>query len=83
MEPVSEVFEELERNDANTALVVLLAVKVLVLIFLRVGSLNPARREKFDLKKASWMIPADPIKPLRAHQVPLATPLKEVHSELM
>ena len=36
-------FGDLERNDANAALVVRLAVKVLVLTFLRVGLLIPAR----------------------------------------
>ena len=75
-------FEDLERNDANAALVVRLAVKVLVLTFLRVGSLTPARWEEFDLKKDLWTIPADRMKTGKAHQVPLTAPLKEVLKEL-
>ena len=75
-------FEDLERNDANAALVVRLAVKVLVLTFLRVGSLTPARWEEFDLKKDLWTIPADRMKTGKAHQVPLTAPLKEVLNEL-
>ena len=60
-------FEDLERNDANAALVVRLAVKVLVLSFLRVGSLTHARWEEFDLKKDLWTIPADRMKTGKVH----------------
>ena len=56
-------FEDLERNDAYAALVVRLAVKVLVLAFLRVGSLTPARWDAFDFKKVVWMIPSDGMHP--------------------
>ena len=59
-----------------------LAVKVLVLTFLRVGSLTPARWEEFDLKKDLWTIPTYRIKTAEAHQLPLSAPLKEVINEL-
>ncbi len=60
-------FENLERNDANAALVVHLAVKVLVLTFLKVGSLTPARWEEFDFKNELWTIPADWMKTGKSH----------------
>ena len=55
-------FEDLERNEPGAAVVTLLAVKVLVMTFLRGGSLTPARWEEFDLKKDLWTIPADRMK---------------------
>ena len=71
-------FEDLERNEPGAAVVTLLAVKVLVMTFLRGGSLTPARWEEFDLKKDLWTIPADRMKTGRQHQVPLTDPLKDV-----
>ena len=44
-------FEDLELNEPGAAVVTLLAVKVLVMTFLRGGSLTLARWEEFDLKK--------------------------------
>ena len=38
-------FDDLDRNDPNAALVILLALKILVMTFLRVGSLTPAKWE--------------------------------------
>ena len=71
-------FEDLERNEPGAAVVTLLAVKVLVMTFLRGGSLTPARWEEFDLKKDLWTIPSDRMKTGRQHQVPLTDPLKDV-----
>ena len=71
-------FEDLERNEPGAAVVTLLAVKVLVMTFLRGGSLTPARWEEFDLKKDLWTIPAERMKTGRQHQVPLTDPLKDV-----
>ena len=70
-------FEDLERNDPGASLVTVLAVKVLVMTFLRGGSLAPAQWKEFDLKKDLWTIPADRMKAGKAHQVPLTGPLKE------
>ena len=71
-------FEDLERNEPGASVVTLLAVKVLVMTFLRGGSLTPARWEEFDLKKDLWTIPAERMKTGRQHQVPLTDPLKDV-----
>ena len=43
-------FEDLERNQSGASVVTLLAVKVLVMTFLRGGSFTPARWEEFDLE---------------------------------
>ena len=75
-------FEDLERNEPGASLVTLLAVKVLVMTFLRGGSLTPARWEEFDLKKDLWTIPADRMKTGREHQVPMTDPFKEVLKQL-
>ena len=73
-----QFFEDLERNEPGAAVVTLLAVKVLVMTFLRGGSLTPARWEEFDLKKDLWTIPAERMKTGRHHLVPLTDPLKDV-----
>jgi len=75
-------FEDLERNEPGASLVTLLAVKVLVMTFLRGGSLTPARWEEFDLKKDLWTIPAERMKTGREHQVPLSNQLKDVLDKL-
>ena len=75
-------FEDLERNEPGASLVTLLAVKVLVMTFLRGGSLTPARWEEFDLKKDLWTIPAERMKTGREHQVPLSNQLKDVFDKL-
>jgi len=46
-----------ERNEANAALVVRLAVKVLVLSLLRVGSLKPARWKELDSRRTYGLSP--------------------------
>ena len=75
-------FEDLERNEPGAAVVTLLAVKVLVMTFLRGGSLTPARWEEFDMKKDLWTIPAERMKTGREHQVPLSNQLKDVLDKL-
>ena len=47
-------FEDLERNEPGASLVTLLAVKVLVMTFLRGGSLTPARWEEFNMKEDEY-----------------------------
>ena len=75
-------FDDLERNDPNAALVILLAVKILVMTFLRVGSLTPAKWDEFDFKKEIWTIPADRMKTGKSHKVPLTEPIKDVLNRL-
>ena len=63
-------------------MVILLAVKILVMTFLRVGSLTPAKWEEFDFKKEIWTIPADRMKTGKIHKVPLTEPIKDVLNRL-
>ena len=81
-EQLPKFFEDLERNEPGASVVTLLAVKVLVMTFLRGGSLTPARWEEFDLKKDLWTIPAERMKTGREHQVPLTDPFKDVLKKL-
>ena len=77
-----KLFEGLARNEPGASVVTLHAVKVLVMTFLRGGSLTPARWEEFVLKKDLWTIPAERMKTGRQHQVPLTDPLKDVLERL-
>ncbi|WP_156486881.1 hypothetical protein [Prochlorococcus sp. MIT 1303] len=53
-----------------------LTLVVLVMTFLRVGSLPPPWGEVINWKKNLWTIPADRIKTDKAHQVPMTERLK-------
>ena len=80
--PLPKFFEDPERNELGASVLTLLAVKVLVMTFLRCGSLTPARWEEFDLKKDLLTIPAERMKTGGTHQVPLTDPLKDVLERL-
>ena len=77
-----QFFEDLERNEANGTLVLCAAVKVVLMTFLRVGSLTPMRWEELDESKDLWMIPGARMKSGQDHLVPLTEPLKEVLDSL-
>jgi integrase len=77
-----QFFEDLERNEANGTLVLCSAVKVVLMTFLRVGSLVPMRWEELDESKDLWMIPGTRMKTGHDHLVPLTDPLKEVLDSL-
>ena len=80
-------FERLERNEANGSLVVRLGLKVVVMTFLRVGSLVPARWEELDYEKGQWVIPSQRMKRKllqqpEDHLVPLTPQLVDVFRQL-
>jgi len=77
-----QFFQELEGNKANGTLVMLGAVKVLFLTFLRVGSLVPMRWEEVDDSEDLWTVPGIRMKNGQDHLVPLTDPLKEVLDSL-
>jgi integrase len=62
----------LEKNDARLYIPTSLAVKMLLLTFVRTSELINARWEEFDLDQAEWIIPAERMKMRRAHTVPLS-----------
>jgi integrase len=77
-----QFFDDLERNQANGTLVLCSAVKVVLMTFLRVGSLTPMRWEELDESKDLWVIPGTRMKTGHDHLVPLTDPLKEVLDSL-
>ncbi len=77
-----QFFQELEGNKANGTLVMVGAVKVLFMTFLRVGSLVPMRWEELDESEDLWVIPGNRMKNGQDHLVPLTDPLKEVLDSL-
>ncbi|NDF12011.1 MAG: DUF4102 domain-containing protein [Proteobacteria bacterium] len=62
--------------------IVKLAMKLLMLTFVRPGELRGARWVEFDLEKAIWRIPAERMKMRREHVVPLSTQALEVLKEI-
>lgn len=59
-----------------------LAMKMLVLTFVRPGELRGARWEEFDFDKALWSIPAERMKMKRDHKVPLSKQVMVLLKEL-
>ena len=77
-----EFFERLQKNEPRGSMVVVSAVKVLFLTFLRVNSLAGLRWEELDYKKNLWTVPASRMKNKQKHLVPLTDQLKEVFDQL-
>ncbi len=59
-----------------------LAVKLLLLTFVRTTELRAAEWTEIDLERAEWRIPAARMKMRRAHTVPLPTQAVEILAEL-
>lgn len=69
----AELPEFLRRlEDYRGGRLVMLAMKLLVLTFVRPGELRSAPWEEFDFQKAEWRIPAERMKMKRDHIVPLS-----------
>ena len=75
-------FDCLHQNKPNGSVVVVAAVKVLFLTFLRVGSLSGLRWSELDYDDDLWVVPAGRMKNRKPHLVPLTAPLKEVLEQL-
>ena len=71
-------FGDLEANQANGSVVVVSAVKVLFMTFLRVGSLAPLRWSELDYEQDLLVVPGERMKNGEDHLVPLTEPLKEL-----
>jgi len=73
---------DLERNDARLFLHTRLAIKLMMLTFVRTSELIESKWDEFDLEKKQWVIPASRMKMKRPHVVPLSSQslaiLKEV-----
>ncbi len=73
-------FREFLQNfdDLKGNILTKLALKLLILTFLRSGAIRFARWEEFDFEKKEWRVPADHMKMKRLHIVPLSDQSLEV-----
>jgi integrase len=67
-----EFLHTLERNDARLFVLTRLAIRLMLLTFVRTGELINAAWEEFDLDGAEWAIPAERMKMRKPHIVPLS-----------
>lgn len=63
--------QALERNDARLYAHTRLAIRLMMLTFVRTGELIAAKWNEIDLEKGQWMIPAERMKMRKTHIVPL------------
>lgn len=75
-----EFLSKLEEYDGE--LQTTLALKFLLLTFVRTGELRGAKWEEIDFKKKEWRIPAERMKMKELHIVPLSTQSLDVLKEL-
>lgn len=69
---IPSFLEILERNDARLHLSTKIAIKLLMLTFVRTGELIGAKWEEIDFTNAQWTIPAERMKTRLPHIVPLS-----------
>ena len=62
--------------------IIKLALKFMILTFVRVNELLNARWSEIDMKNSLWIIPAERMKMRREHHVPLSTQAKELLDEI-
>ena len=79
-EEIAELTDKLEQDKGTPW--VRIAIKLLLLTFVRPGELRQALWSEFDLEKGEWRIPADRMKMREAHIVPLSQQAKELLTEL-
>lgn len=72
----------LERNDARLHLSTKIAIKLLMLTFVRTSELIGARWEEVDFEHAQWTIPAERMKTKQPHLVPLSMQALELFTKL-
>lgn len=77
---LAEFFSKLESYDGE--LQTKLALKLLILTFVRSGELRGARWEEFNFEKAEWRIPAERMKMKEQHIVPLSEQAIDILMEL-
>lgn len=75
-----EFFEKLEAYDGDPQ--TKLALRFLILTFVRTGELRGARWEEIDFAKAEWRIPAERMKMREQHIVPLCKQALAILEEL-
>lgn len=71
----------LENNDARLFIQTRLAVRLLMLTFVRTGEMIGAKWDEINLNEAEWVIPAERMKMRRPHIVPLSKQAVAVFNE--
>lgn len=79
---VPEFLQVLEKNEARLYSDTRLAMKLLMLTFVRTSELINARWSEIDLEEATWIIPAARMKMRRDHIVPLSRQSLAILQEL-
>jgi integrase len=74
LKELPDFIDKLNRNDARLYPLTRLAIRLMMLTFVRTSELIEARWQEFDLEGAQWVIPAERMKMRRPHVVPLSPP---------
>jgi integrase len=89
-EGIPDFIRALDRNDARLFPITRIAIRLMLLTFVRTSNLISARWEDFDLDKGIWIIPATHMKqrkvaklnPKNSHTVPVCTQAIALLNEL-
>lgn len=79
---IPDLLKAMERNDARLHTDTRLAIRLLMLTFVRTKELIEAKWDEFDLENAQWVIPASRMKMRKEHIVPLSHQALEILKDL-
>ncbi len=82
IEELPELVKAINRNEARLYKQSILAMKLMLLTFVRTSELMESQWKEFDLEKAEWVIPAERMKMRIQHVVPLSKQAIEILNEL-
>ncbi|MCF0075205.1 tyrosine-type recombinase/integrase [Dyadobacter sp. CY261] len=82
IDELPKLLKALERNDVRLFRQTVLAIRLILLTFVRTSELINATWGEFDLKKKLWHIPPERMKTRIAHTVPLSSQTIEILMEL-
>lgn len=77
-----DLVKVIEHNKARLYRQTILAIKLMLLTFVRTSELIGAKWNEVNFEKAEWVIPAERMKMKREHIVPLSSQALEILSEL-
>ncbi len=73
---------KLERNDARLYFETRIAIKLMLLTFVRTSELLKAKWNEFNIDNKTWIIPAERMKMRKAHTVPLSNQVIDILKQL-
>lgn len=77
-----QLLKAINKNDARLFKQTIIAIKLIMLTFVRTSELTNATWKEFNLEKAEWHIPAERMKMRLPHFVPLSKQVLELLKEL-